>query len=117
LAASLRADALDITAFVEALATKLSEAFPGHVLVERRGSRLRGVKRVGRIVLSFADDRFELDHDAGRVVCLHSTVVRGVSLKTEQLELDAWIDLLSSSLVKEAGTSERGREALARLLQ
>jgi hypothetical protein len=117
LAASLRADAGDIRAFVEALATKLSEAFPGHVLVERRGSRLRGAKRVRRIVLPLADDRFELDHDDGRIVCLRSTMVRGISLRTERLELDNWLDLLSRSLVTEAETSERGRDALQRLLQ
>ena len=36
IAASLRADASDLGAFVEALATKLEEAVPGSVVVERR---------------------------------------------------------------------------------
>jgi hypothetical protein len=115
-AASVRADARDIRAFVEALATKLSEAFPEHVVVERRGRRLHGPKPVRRIVVPLGDDRFELAHDDGHVICLHATVVRGIALKTERLELDAWIDLLSRSLVTEAEASERGREALERLL-
>ena len=37
LAASLRADAGDLDAFVEALAAKLEAALPGQVEVERRG--------------------------------------------------------------------------------
>jgi hypothetical protein len=41
LAASLRADASDLGAFVEALAVKLEEAVPGAVRVERRRNGLR----------------------------------------------------------------------------
>ena len=41
LAASLRADAGDVDAFVEALAVKLEAALPGQVEVERRGGLLR----------------------------------------------------------------------------
>ena len=39
-AASLRADATDLAAFVEALAVKLEGALPGSVRVERRGTDL-----------------------------------------------------------------------------
>jgi hypothetical protein len=115
-AASLRADAVDIKSFVEALAMKLSESFPGHVRVERRGGLLRGAKPVRRIVVELGDDRYEVDHDEGVTICLRSTMVRGIALKTDRLELDAWIELLSRSLVAQAETSEHGRSALARLL-
>ena len=42
LAASLRADAGDLEAFVEALAVKLEAALPDQVEVERRGGLLGG---------------------------------------------------------------------------
>ena len=116
LAASLRADSGDVKAFVEALATKLSESFPGHVNVEHRGGLLRGAKPVKTITVALGDDRYELDHDAGRVVCIRRTVVRGIALKTEEIGLDAWIDALSHALVAQAETTERDRDALARLL-
>ena len=115
-AASLRADAVDMKAFVEVLAMKLSESFPGHVRVERSGGLLRGGKPVRKIVVAFGDDRYELDHDDGVTVCSRSAMVRGIALRTEVLELDVWIDLLSRSLVLQAETSEQGRNALARLL-
>jgi hypothetical protein len=115
-AASLRADAGDLQAFVEALATKLTASFPGLVKVERPRSLMGGTKPVRRIELTLADERFELEHDAGRVTCRVATLVRGIALRNEVVELGEWIDRLSRALVAEAGTSERGREALGRLL-
>lgn len=114
-AASLRADAVDIRSFVETLAVKLAESFPGHVEIERR-RRLRGVGPVRRIVVSLGDDRYALDHDAGSTTCSRSAMVRGIALRSEQVELDAWIDQLARSLVLQAEASEQSRNALARLL-
>jgi hypothetical protein len=117
LAASLRADAGDLRAFVEALAVKLTDAFPGQVRVERKGGLLGGAKRVRRISATLGDDQFELEHDDGRIDCRRRNVVRGIALKNEELELDEWIDGLSKALVREAESSERGRQALDELLR
>jgi hypothetical protein len=118
LAASLRADLGDLEAFVEALATKLTESFPDRVQVERQGSGFlgRGVKRVVRVSVRLGDNEYELDHDGGRVLTRRKNVVRGIALKTEELPMDTWIDDLSGKLVDEAGRSERDRLALQKLL-
>jgi hypothetical protein len=117
-AASLRADSSDLETFVEALATKLEASFPGHVKVERKGSRfVPGVRRVRRISLPLGDSTFELEHDAGRVSCSKRAVVRGIALRTEELPLDIWVDTLSAALVAEAGSSASARAALERLVQ
>jgi hypothetical protein len=116
-AASLRADAADLDAFVEALAVRLKGALPGQVEVERKGGLFGGNKRVRRIEVSLGDQRYEADVDRGRVTCRRRSVVRGIALKTQELDLDAWIDALSRDLVDESERSERGRQALARLLE
>ena len=117
-AASLRADASDLEAFVEALAAKLEASFPGHVKIERKGSRfVPGTRPVRRISLPLGDSTFELEHDAGRVSCSRRAVVRGIALRTEELPLGDWIDALSAALVAEAGSSESARAALENLLQ
>jgi hypothetical protein len=116
-AASLRADAADLDAFVEALAVRLEGALPGQVEVERKGGLLGGNKRVRRIAVSLGDQRYEAEVDRGRVTCRRRSVVRGIALKTQELDLDAWIDALSRDLVEEGERSERGRQALSRLLE
>src|SRR3954452_18802581 len=116
-AASLRADGADLAVFVEALADKLSGAFPAHVKVERKKSFLPGSKPVRRLTAELGSQRFELEHEDGKGGCRRRELVRGIALRTEELELGPWLDALSAGLVPEAETSERGREALRTLLE
>ena len=116
LAASLRADAVDLKAFVEALAVKLGESFPQRVEIERKGGFLGGKQRVRRVAVTLGDNEYELRSDDGHVVCQRRNVVRGIALKTEQLSLEQWIDALAAGLVDEAGKTESDRGALERLL-
>ena len=113
-AASLRADAGDLRVFVEALTTKLEQSFPGRCRVRRAG--LLGKGSVRRISVELGESRYELAHDDGSVSTRRSSVVRGISLKSEELSLEEWIDSLAEQVVAEAGRSERGRLALQKLL-
>jgi hypothetical protein len=113
-AASLRADADDLRVFAEALTTKLEQSFPGRCRVQRAG--LFGKGEVRRISVAVGDSRYELLHDDGTVSARRSSVVRGITLKNEELGLDEWIDALATQVVAEAGRSERGRLALEKLL-
>src|SRR3954464_5689252 len=115
LAASLRADATDTAAFLEALAARLQGALPGQVDVQRKGG-LFGGKRVRRIEVRPGDTRYQIEGDGGQPPARRRNVVRGIALKTEELPVDAWIEALSADLLALAQTSERGRAALERLL-
>jgi hypothetical protein len=116
LAASLRADASDTAAFLEALAARLEAALPGQVEVQRKGGLFGGGKRVRRIAVRLGDAHYEVEADGGAVVARRRTVVRGIALKSEELGVDAWIEALSADLLALAQSSERGRLALERLL-
>lgn len=113
-AASLRADSGDLRVFVEALATKLEQILPGRCRVRRSGFRGKGDVR--EISVEVGDGRYELTQDGGSVTARRSSVVRGITVKNEELGLDAWIDSLAAHVVAEADRSERGREALQKLL-
>lgn len=116
IAASLRADAGDLGAFVEALAVKLEEAVPGAVRVERRRDGLFGPKLVRRITLDAAGQRLELRAGDGAVQTTTARLSGGIVLKTEQLDTESWLQALGETLAAQAQHSESTRLALERLL-
>ncbi len=116
LAASLRADSSDLSAFVESMATKLEEAVPARVRVERRRAGMFGPKTVRSLSVDLADRRLELRADGGSVQTRCARLSGGIVLKNEELEIDAWLATLSEALAAEASRSEATRRALERLL-
>src|SRR3954447_10863207 len=83
LAASLRADAGDTAAFLEALASRLEAALPGQVEVERKGRLFGGAKRVRRIAVRLGDSHYDVETDGGTITARRRSVVRGIALKSE----------------------------------
>lgn len=69
-----------------------------------------------QVSVELGDSRYELTHDDGAVSTHRSSVVRGITLKSDELGLEEWIDSLAAEVVAEANRSERGRLALERLL-
>lgn len=117
LAATLRADAGDLGTFVEALAVKLEEAVPGRVSAERRRDGMFGPKRVRRIALDAGGRRLELRADGGAVQARVSRVSGGIVIKSEELGIDEWLQVLGEVLAAEAESSTTTRQALQRLLE
>jgi hypothetical protein len=116
LAASLRADSSDLSAFVESMAAKLEEAVPGRVRVDRRRAGMFGPKTVRGFSVDLGDRRLELRADGGAVRTRCSRLSGGIVLKNEELDTDAWLAMLSEALAAEASRSEATRRALERLL-
>lgn len=116
LAASLRADASDLQAFVESLATKLEQAVPGRVRVQRRRSARLRPKLVRQISLDAGDRRLELSFADGGLQTSCSRLSGGIVLKRETLDTDAWLTVVGEALSAEAQRSETTRQALERLL-
>lgn len=116
-AASLRADATDTTAFLEALATKLGGALPQRVQVERGGGLFSHAHPVRRIAVRLGEWEYNLLAEAGNALTASRThAVRGITLKSEPLNLDAWIEMISADLADLAQTSMQEHAALRRLL-
>lgn len=116
LAASLRADSSDLSAFVESMAAKLEDAVPGRVRVDRRRTGMFGPKGVRSLSVDLGDRRLELRREGGAVQTRCARLSGGIVLKNEELETDAWLAMLSEALAAEASRSEATRRALERLL-
>jgi hypothetical protein len=116
LTASLRADASDLGAFVEALAVKLEDAAPDRVQVDRRKKGMFGSKLVRRISLDAGDRRLELRSESGTIDTRASRLSGGIVLKNDVLEVDAWLAAVGEALAAEAQRSQSTRRALERML-
>lgn len=117
LAASLRADTGDTHAFVEALTRKLSDALPQRVQVERGGGLFSHTHPVRRLAVHLGEWEYMLAAEPnGTLSAARTHTVRGISLKSEPLGVDEWIDALSAELVALAEHSARDQAALQRLL-
>ena len=115
-AAALRADLSDIAAFVEGLATRLEQALPGLVEVKRAKQGFRGPKLVTEISVDTADGRLSLQRDGGQVRTVRAKSSGGIVLKTEKLDIDAWLAALRVEVAEQAQRSERTRLALQQLV-
>jgi hypothetical protein len=117
LASSLRADLTDTKAFLGALAEKLGGALPTLCQVERKGGLFSKEKPVSRVTIELGEHRYTIEHAGhGGLRASRAKVVRGISLKTDELPIDSWIDELSRDLSAHAARNSQARMALERLL-
>jgi hypothetical protein len=118
-AAELRADRTDTRALIEALAARLEDALPRLAVVKRR--RVGGFRskqsEVARIEVVLEDQRFELEDARGGLLCTRHTVVRGITLKRQELPFTQWIGELVAEVTRAAAISEQARSALEGLLR
>jgi hypothetical protein len=116
-AAQLRADARDLPALVEALATRLEGAMPQAVTVERRRTGLlSGRRRVARITCRLGDDAWTVVNDDGVVTAQREKTVRGIRLSSEELPMGRWLTGLVDAAAGSAQVGEDTHRALRELL-
>ncbi len=117
LAATLRADAQDSATFLEVLATKLEDALPGAVSVRRSGGLFRRDHPVSELTVTLGEWRLRLHAVPGGVPrAEREHLVRGVSLRSETVDLDAWIETLARALADHARSGATAAASLQRFL-
>lgn len=116
LAASLRADATDLHAFIDVIAAKLESALPGSTSVKRAKQGFRGPKLVSEVAVEAGGQRLELHRRGDSLESMRARTSGGIVLKREQLSIDEWLQSLTEMLEAEAQRSSQTRQALGRLL-
>lgn len=116
-ASSLRADATDLKAFMEALATKLAGSLPDQTQVTRQSGLFSREHPVRDIAITLGDYQYRIIRERpGFPVTSRAKVVRGIVLKTDQIPMEQWIEELATSLAQISMQSEQSRAALERFL-
>ena len=117
-AASTRNDQVDTLAMIEALAVRLEEALPRLTRVKRRrvGGLLSKRSEVESIDVALDEQRFQLARTRAGLQCTRHTVVRGITLKREEVPVQQWVQELVEEVVRTAAVGEQARIALEGLV-
>jgi hypothetical protein len=116
-ASALRSDGADLSVYIEVLARKLEDALPAETDVRRRSKGFLSREKVVEVIaVSLGDQRYTLERQARGVTGMRAQQVRGVVIKREPLELDAWVQALTAQLGELAAGSAAARTALERLV-
>ena len=118
-AAQTRADGDDTQAMLDALAVRLSGALPRMTTVKRRrvGGLLSKRTEVERIEVQLSDERFEIVNAAGMVRCARNRVVRGITLKRDEVAIEDWVRGLVEEVTRTATLGEQARMVLEGLVK
>jgi len=114
LAAALRADHESVERLFDHLSKLLLEVVPDRTTLESRGG-LFAKRRAHALVVTLERAVYRLCREKSAVVAERAMTVRGITLKTERLAADAWLEALSADLAELAGTSAAARTALSRI--
>ena len=107
IAAGMKLDLSNATAFLDRLAQTLETAVPERTKVQRQGSH------VASIELHLGADLFLARREPQGVLAQHKRLSRGIALKTATLPLDQWVQLMSAGLAGHANENARATQALA----
>jgi len=118
-AATLRANLSDVHIMLKVLAAQLADTLGDRLVVERGGGgrfkrsksdEIRGIK------ITMGGDDYQADVDGSTLRCTISHSSGGIRIRSEQVDMDAWIARLLGALQAEAAHSETARQALQNIV-
>jgi hypothetical protein len=112
LAAGIAVDAKTLNAGFDGLLATFRETLPSQTVVRESGLLF---KKVSGFDVALGDLTFRLQRDGDKLVAQRVATVRGITLKTETMSLEAWIAALAEKLAEMAGESAAARNAFARI--
>lgn len=117
LACSLQMDKSQSGDMLEYLATKLSSALPEETEITRGGWFLSSSRTVTELTLKLGDVGFQmLREKKGAITARQMKIVRGVVLKTEEVDVEKWVQNLAAALAAMAEKNSRTKEALQKFV-
>jgi hypothetical protein len=111
-AASLRADGGDVRILVKVLADQLADALGSRLEVQRAGGLFRKSEDIRSLRIIMDGDQFDAEVDGSTLRCTIGHSSGGIRIRSEKVDVDAWLARLLAVLQAEAGHSQAVRQAL-----
>lgn len=112
LAAGIAVDSKSLHAGFERLLATFRETLSEQTTVQESGLLF---KKVTGFQVQLDEFSFRLTRNGDKIVAQRVTTVRGITLKTETMQLEPWITALAEKLSEMAGASAAARDAFARI--
>ena len=107
----------DMHAFLEALAVRLEQSLPGMVQVQRKRDGLFArTQHVSSISLQLGNFQFVLQKEPAGIKTSRTKIVRGVTLKSDDLSLADWLSAVDAELKTAAADAEKSHSVLREFL-
>lgn len=117
LTSALNINSNDNQQLMELLAQKLERALPNAVDIDREGSIFATKKRVREITITFDEYQYQLTCEKNRKLSAKKMkVVRGIALKTTDIEFAQWVTDVAAELARMASESASARDALNKMV-
>jgi len=110
-AAGMSLDLSNVDALLAQLARMLQQVVPQEVRVSSNGAHVHAIE------LMLEPDGFLLRREGQHVVSQHKKVVRGVALKSKDVPLQQWVELLAQALSRHANVNAQAGQLAAQLLR
>jgi len=112
LAAGIAADAQSVHAGFDRLLAVFRATLPGATAVRESGLVF---KKASGFDVALDELTFRLERHHDKLVAQRIMTVRGITLKTETMSLEAWLGALAEKLSALAGQSAAARDAFSRI--
>ena len=117
LASILKAEQKEATRLLELLARMLESALPERTKVKRAGWFMSKERPIAELSIEFDDVGYQIVRSKhGTVSVKQQKIVRGIALKTTDIEMEQCINDLVGELSKLAGNNTAARESLNRFI-
>lgn len=110
-AAGMALDLSNVDALLAQLARMLQQVVPQEVRVSAMGAQVHAIE------LMLEPDGFLLRREGQHVISQHKKVVRGVALKSKEVPLQQWVELLAQALSRHANVNAQAGQLAAQLLK
>ncbi len=112
----LASNSTDLRIMLKLLVAQLADVLGDRITVERAGGRFRKSEEVKAVRISLGDDTLEAVVEGPSVRCSIGHSSGGIRIRSEQVDLAAWLTRLLATLQAEAAHSEQTRLALENIV-
>jgi hypothetical protein len=112
----LASNSTDSRIMLKLLVSQLADALGDRIAVERAGGRFRKSDEIQSVRITLGNDTLEADVKGPSVQCTIGHSSGGIRIRSEQVDMNAWLTRLLTTLQTEAATSEQTRTALENIV-